>query len=223
VVGALLLAACAKDPPAPTAHEQARAALTCTGCHTPEFRTTTHPPHPGARPTACGVCHSQSSWHGWRVDHPGWKLTGAHERAAADKALAGKESQVKCFWCHREDTTSFKVAKKDCMGCHADDRERASSPPHEELSLACETCHSTEGWKPATRPVPEHDASVPEPPIAADAGAPPASSSAPPRVAPPRPTAAPKPTAPKPTPPPPPRPTATTPKPDVTTQPSRRR
>jgi hypothetical protein len=162
------------------------------------------------------------------VEHRGWELTGAHARAAADKTLAGKEKQVKCFWCHHEDTTTFSVAKKDCIGCHADDRESATSPPHEDLALTCETCHSTEGWKPATRPASgvKHPPEPPHP--AEDAGAPPVASSAPAKLTPPRPTAptptAPKPTAPKPTAPTPtaPKPTPTVP-PDVVTKPSRRR
>ena len=168
LVASALLVACSRDQAAPAEHVTPRASVACAGCHLPEFASTRHPPHEGVRPTACGVCHSPSSWHGWKVDHEGWTLTGAHARVAADEQPAGVEKQVKCFWCHREDAVRFKVKDKTCMGCHAADRERAK-PPHEAFSTACATCHSTESWKGAKAP-PKAKEPAPEPPPPASAG-----------------------------------------------------
>lgn len=163
LVIALVLAACrdrAPDPPI-----TATASVGCVKCHRPESIATKAPPHDGVRPTACGVCHTQTTWNDKRIDHEGWKLTGAHARIAADDNVAGKEQQVKCFWCHRENTTTFEVSNKTCNGCHDADRERAV-PSHEDFSIACETCHSTEDWKGAKEPPP-----LPLPPSTATASA----------------------------------------------------
>ena len=215
---AAALFACTNAPPE-GAHATANAdaavvdSTRCASCHMPEFQATNSPPHPGARPTACGVCHTQNSWHAWRVDHPGWELTGAHARAAADRNVAGTEQTVKCFWCHRGDVSTFKNTKKDCFSCHAEDRETQDehSPSHAAFEKTCETCHGTDAWKPAKRPAP-----VPEPPpmppliAPEDAGA-----HAAPR-APPTPTKIAPPKAVPST------PTPTPPKPDVISRPSRR-
>lgn len=145
---------CAKTAPVPAAdtHPDVPANVGCVSCHMPEFVATKKPPHQGARPTSCGVCHTQSSWHPTRVDHPAYALTGAHLRAANDRALAGKENQVKCFWCHRGDAASFAGTKTDCLSCHAADRATATFPGHTSFQVTCQDCHSTDAWKPATHP-----------------------------------------------------------------------
>lgn len=229
VVGASVVA-CRGDSGAHATADAERDPMRCASCHMPEFTSTKHPPHEGARPPTCGVCHTQSSWHGFRVDHPWYELTGAHARAAADKALAGKENQVKCMWCHRGDPATFKDTKKECVACHAEDRETATFPGHDEFPLTCEECHSTEAWKPTTKriPRPSRDAGPPqgaEAPAIVDAGHAATTPTAPkPKPAAPHPST--KPTSPRPTPAPTPvtSPTAAPiPRPDVTTHSSRRR
>jgi hypothetical protein len=156
LLAALLLACCQDTPPArPTDRP-----WSCAGCHVPEYKSTTRPPHENARPETCGVCHAQSSWHGVRIDHPWWALTGAHARAAADQSLAGKENRVKCFWCHRSEPAVFGGTPTTCIGCHAEDRIGVQFPEHDTFSTSCETCHSSEAWKPARHPV----AAPPAPP-----------------------------------------------------------
>lgn len=152
---ALLLAsllACSKGTPhaRPSDHP-----FSCSSCHGPEFQSTSRPPHPHVRPETCGVCHSQSSWHGVRIEHPWWPLTGAHARAAADQSLAGTEQHVKCFWCHRGEPAVFGGTPTTCIGCHADDRVGVRFPEHDTFSASCETCHGTEAWKPARHPAVE--------------------------------------------------------------------
>ena len=202
----LSVAACKND-----VHAERDDPTRCQTCHMPEFETTKHPPHVDARPTTCGVCHTQKEWHRWRVEHPWWELTGAHARAAADEKLAGKENQVKCFWCHRGDPATWKDTKKECIACHEEDRSLSHFPDHETFQDTCQDCHSTDAWKPAKRPVRlEPDPSA----RSDDAGAP-------------QPPTNEKPTAPKPKPKPKPLPSVSTTAqphpPDVVTRPSRHR
>jgi hypothetical protein len=197
----VFLLACKKDP-----HVQGNAQ--CAQCHLPESKSADHPPHENARRTACGVCHTQKSWRPWRVDHPGWELTGAHLRAAQDEKLVGKENQVKCFWCHRGQPAVFEGTKKECIYCHDEDRGESHYPGHDTFPLTCGDCHSTDKWKPATKPEP----AVPPPPKIEDAGVDAGHDAG----IKPKPVVIPKP------PPPKPPPTLTVPPPDIISRPSRR-
>jgi hypothetical protein len=159
---AATLVACSK--PAPDAAHVDRDPLRCSLCHTPEFSSTDDPPHAGARPATCGVCHTQSSWGHVRIEHPWWALTGAHARAAEDRTLAGTEHHVKCFWCHRGEPAIFAGTKKECIACHEDDRRGVTFPEHDSFAQNCELCHSTEAWKPASRPPSQAAIAQPESP-----------------------------------------------------------
>lgn len=213
-----LSGACGSPSPSTSAQDSATPApLRCAECHEPEFTTTVRPPHAGARPATCGVCHTQSSWHGTRIDHPFWVLTGAHARAAEDRQLAGDESQVKCFWCHRGDPATWVHLRTDCIACHEEDRRDVTKPDHTSFPETCESCHSTEAWKPATKK---------ETPLAPSAA--PAETAPPPthgaqEAASARSAAAPPAHAPSPSPAPVKPPPAVAPRPDVTTKASRRR
>lgn len=198
----------------------------CARCHTPEFDSTQRPPHLGARPTTCGVCHTQTSWHHVRVDHPFWELTGAHGRAATDQNLAGSENRVKCFWCHRGDPPMFRFTSHACIACHADDRKGVKFPGHDGFSTSCESCHSTEAWKPAQHPEAGKPAAKPAAPATVET-APKPPKIAPPKIAPRHSTPATpvRPTTTEVVPSPPERPTTpvTSPLPDITSHASRRR
>lgn len=146
------------------AHDGREDPTRCATCHASEFAATKTPPHANARPETCGVCHTQTAWRGFRVDHPWYALTGAHARAANDPALAGTENQVKCFWCHRGDPTTWASTKTDCIACHESDRARSEVPGHDTFATTCQDCHSTESWKGATMPaIAVVDAGPPEP------------------------------------------------------------
>ena len=99
------------------------------------------------------------------MDHPWWELTGAHLKAAADRDVAGTEKQVKCFWCHRGEASTWKGTKKECLACHADDRTTSKFPGHASFPDTCEECHSTTAWSPTTKHIER------PPPEAPDAGA----------------------------------------------------
>ncbi len=184
------------------------AALTdCKSCHMAEYRQVKKPVHVGAKPTECGVCHSQDSWHPDVLHHEWWPITGDHLKA-------------ECKFCHEGTPPVFRGTPKECIGCHREDFEKSKFPGHSGFVKTCADCHSTSAWKPATHePAP---AALPE--VAAiDAGAhaPKAVPAAHPK---PRPTATvptARPTTAPTTPPPP--PPASTPAPDVTTKASRHR
>ena len=135
----------------------------CVTCHLAEYQGVSHPPHAGVRPTTCGSCHLDTSWHPYRLDHS-WPLEGAHSKA-------------NCFDCHRGEPRQFEGTSKQCLSCHGDDRDRANQQlaRHAQFGTSCQTCHSTALWQP-TLPhegaegnaelAPETRGGAPTPPIA---------------------------------------------------------
>jgi hypothetical protein len=119
-------------------HDAQPPSASCAGCHLQEYQATTHPPHAGARPTTCGVCHGEAGWHPARsaLVHS-FPLEGAHAKAA-------------CFDCHRGPAPIFEGTTKQCLGCHQQDQASANAQieDHSTFPSQCETCHTTTGWKP---------------------------------------------------------------------------
>jgi hypothetical protein len=132
----------------------------CAACHLQEFQATTHPPHPGVRPTTCAVCHSETDWHPARkVLVHSFPLDGAHAKTA-------------CFNCHGGPTPVFEGTSKPCANCHQKEHDSANAKVerHSSFPDECQTCHTTTAWKP-TLP---HD----EPPSTVDATEPPSAPAA---------------------------------------------
>lgn len=110
----------------------------CAGCHLQEYQATTHPPHAGARPTTCGVCHGEAGWHPSRsVLVHSFPLEGAHAKAA-------------CFDCHSGPTPVFEGTTKQCFDCHQKEQTSANAriEHHSTFPSQCDTCHTTTAWKP---------------------------------------------------------------------------
>lgn len=99
----------------------------CTPCHTD--------PHKGQLGNQCTKCHNVESWKAeQQFDHSKtrYPLTGLHLKVACDK-------------CHKPETTGGPARYKDmkfdaCSACHID-------PHRGEFKKACESCHTTSGWK----------------------------------------------------------------------------
>lgn len=108
----------------------------CASCHLPEYLETKHPPHAGVKPTTCGTCHTQTSFHPARLEHS-FPLEGAHQRAD-------------CFACHRGLAPVFEGTPKACLSCHAAERADADAKISKHASFAntCAQCHGTAVWKP---------------------------------------------------------------------------
>lgn len=186
----------------------------CASCHMEEYEHVRHPPHKGVKPTTCGVCHEQASWHPEVLNHDWWPLTGAH-RGRPD---------TQCSWCHEGTPVVFKGTPKECIGCHKEDYEASTFPDHDTFPTKCAECHSTDAWKPAKHP-PKAAPPTPVPTASASSKTAPSKPATVPKT-PARPTATvTTPPAPTPAPTPVPRPTTvpTTRPPDVVTRPSKRR
>lgn len=123
----------------------------CASCHLPEYLATDHPPHRGVKPTTCGTCHSQRSFHPARLEHS-FPLDGAH-------------AKTDCFACHTGAAPVFEGTPKACANCHAADHERANAriSKHQSFGDDCAHCHTTSAWKPTleTHSVGEESAAAP--------------------------------------------------------------
>lgn len=106
----------------------------CVGCHAADAAAA-EPSHDGF-PRACGDCHGAVAWTPAAFgDHDRWwPLDGAH-------------AQTACGGCHVDDV--YEGTPRDCVACHADDRGRAE-PDHGGFPTACQDCHTTAAWQPAS-------------------------------------------------------------------------
>ncbi len=101
---------------------------TCVACHAPDDV------HDGSRGPDCADCHTSTAWKTSRFDHAKearFPLTGAHAR-------------VDCRGCHVTPNVKDPLPR-DCSGCHRADDAHAS-----RFGAACEKCHGTSAWTPAT-------------------------------------------------------------------------
>lgn len=100
----------------------------CDSCHAPDDA------HRGGRGPDCASCHTVAGWKSTKFDH-------ARE---ARFPLVGAHSQLDCKACHT--TPSMKdPLPRDCAGCHRNDDAHAS-----RFGAACDKCHGSTAWKPAT-------------------------------------------------------------------------
>ena len=88
-------------------------------------------------PVDCNLCHNANSWKEVTFDHALSKfpLTGAH---------VGTE----CAGCH---ANGYVGISTDCSSCHTPVYTSSQNPNHAAAGLpkSCETCHSTNAWKPS--------------------------------------------------------------------------
>ncbi len=112
----------------------------CSGCH--------QDPHRGAFAASCQSCHSEAVWKPARVAASGF------DHSKTRFALLGKHAIAGCDKCHRGANFKEPVAHEKCGDCHRD--------AHGGQLLAradrgeCGSCHTVEGWKPATLTVAQH-------------------------------------------------------------------
>jgi hypothetical protein len=107
----------------------------CEGCHRKDYDAAKEPVHTGF-PTACTTCHNDLGWKPSIFVHP-WTLTGKH-------------ITTPCSSCHTGSPPLYKGVPTDCAGCHQKDYDAAKNPPHTTMPKACQTCHTPDGWRPAT-------------------------------------------------------------------------
>jgi predicted CXXCH cytochrome family protein len=106
----------------------------CIGCHKDE--------HQGRFGTNCAQCHSTADWKNTRLD------TQNFDHSKTQYPLTGLHKQVACEKCHTagpDGKPRYKgIAFIVCNECHVD--------PHkgEFRQQACDSCHTTAGWKATT-------------------------------------------------------------------------
>jgi len=106
----------------------------CYSCHSAEYAGA--PDHSALNFSHdCEQCHSTLAWTPATFNHTNFPLTGGH-------------SGLDCTQCHTGGTVG--TIPSDCYSCHSADY--ASAPDHSSLSFphACEDCHGTSAWTPAS-------------------------------------------------------------------------
>lgn len=116
------------------------APLGCQDCHHPLGRGIEKPETPapeGHFAARCELCH--------QADRPWAEFPGPDGSKHEQFPLLGKHLTLDCYRCH---SAGRLDPPSKCEGCHVND----AAVDHYKTN--CETCHSSEGWKPATA---EHD------------------------------------------------------------------
>ncbi len=137
----LLLASLAcREPTSVIGH--ATDMTSCDACHHDRWEAATDPDHAAlGYPSDCALCHGTEEWTNVSMrphaDPGDWPLEGQHRGAA-------------CADCHVDG--AWTGQDRACRACHLDDYAATTNPDHEAagLPLSCETCHTPEGWSPAS-------------------------------------------------------------------------
>jgi hypothetical protein len=108
----------------------------CVSCHRSAYDGARSPSHAGF-PTSCDSCHSTSAWRPASFDHDRsrFPLTGAHRG-------------VDCGRCHRNG--QYTGTSRECVSCHRSSYDSARNPSHAGFPTSCDSCHSTNAWRPAS-------------------------------------------------------------------------
>lgn len=120
-------------------HDKNPVPTTCVGCHEKDRSRPVSPSHLAATfPTTCDTCHTVYAWKPAAFDHSKFPLTGKH-------------SAVMCSSCHPGGDTSIPLSSA-CESCHLKDRPQGGFVDHFGAGFPtdCASCHTVNGWKPAT-------------------------------------------------------------------------
>jgi hypothetical protein len=98
----------------------------CVACHGEDDR------HGGQFGQDCAQCHTPGGWQGASIDH---NLTGY--------PLTGRHAGVGCAQCHPNNT--YAGTPQACSACHGEPAFHAGL-----LGGDCASCHSPDGWRPAS-------------------------------------------------------------------------
>jgi hypothetical protein len=112
----------------------------CNACHVD--------PHAGALGTPCAKCHTTAGWQ--------QNVGGTFDHARTRYPLVGRHARVDCGGCH--DRGRRKPAFAACTDCHRD--THGGTALQRPRLLACERCHSVEGFRPARFGLAQHDSAA---------------------------------------------------------------
>jgi hypothetical protein len=110
----------------------------CARCHTDI--------HKGSMGIDCGKCHNTSAW--LELDLAGFD----HSRTAYP--LLGRHAKVVCESCHTPGAKKKPLPHELCADCHAEAHQRQFE--HRPDRGMCESCHTVDGFIPATYTVADH-------------------------------------------------------------------
>ena len=136
---------------------------TCSSCHnqsTAVGKPVTHIP----TTMACDSCHKTVSWMGAVFKHqgiaPGSCLSCHNGVQARGKPASHISTSASCDSCHRMGTANWTlvsggynhagVVPGTCGTCHNGAKATGKSASHIPTTAACDSCHKTTGWIPAT-------------------------------------------------------------------------
>ena len=115
-------------------------ATDCVSCHQAKYQATKSPNHVAAGfPTTCATCHTTNGWTPANFNHSTTRFP-----------LTGKHQTVACASCHVGG--KYKGTPTDCYACHQSKYQATRNPNHVAAGFptTCLTCHTTNGWTPAT-------------------------------------------------------------------------
>ena len=128
----------------------------CLDCHKPIQTSQASGFHSTVSDTSCTACHSDH--HGLAFELIRWPAgdLNAFDHERSGYSLTGAHSKTECRTCHVESLVveaeirladsvnldrTFLGLATDCVACHTDVHG-------ERLEDTCESCHTTEAWKP---------------------------------------------------------------------------
>lgn len=126
------------EPPCSSCHaggfEPGTTSTQCVDCHLGQANRVVDPIHKGLT-TDCFGCHRTDSFAPAHFVHS-WPLKGVH-------------ALTSCRSCHGAEPARYQGIGNACVGCHADDQQRAnqSVAGHAGFGSGCATCHTPEGFK----------------------------------------------------------------------------
>lgn len=109
----------------------------CVACHQSDYDASPYPGHQSF-PTTCPDCHTTFAWKPAAPFKHLWPLNGAHAKAS-------------CTGCHKGNPPVYQGTSTACVSCHEADYAASPYPGHQTFPTTCESCHTTNAWKPAAQ------------------------------------------------------------------------
>ena len=116
----------------------------CADCH--------KDPHRGSFAAGCNSCHNDAAWK------PARNTVSSFDHSKTKFPLLGKHAPVTCDKCHKTSDFKAPVAHMQCNACHQDIHGGQFAARAD--SGDCASCHTADGWKPATYTVSSHAKSL---------------------------------------------------------------
>ena len=139
LVGAHAFADCRQCHTNEQKHQYVGVRTDCFGCHRSDYDGSTAPNHRQAGFSVdCTGCH--------KMNDMTWGGSFDHARTAFP--LLGAHLATPCIQCHAGNR--FRGTPTTCVNCHQQQFVSARQPSHAGFSTDCLSCHSMNGWQPAT-------------------------------------------------------------------------